>query len=241
VAVISQAMARKFWPGRDPVGQLIRRSDDPDLLVIGVAADAKVRSLGEAPRSFVYEAFSQRYSSYLTVVATTRHDPGVTAKALVAAAREVEPDLPIWESKTMARHLDIMLLPARLTAFLLTAFAGLALTLSLVGLYGVVSYAVARRRREVGIRMSLGASGLEVIRLLLAGGLKMVALGAAIGLAVTIVFARLLGGLLFEVSPLDPLTFIALPLLLALVSVLATLLPARAASRIDPATILRAE
>jgi predicted permease len=241
VAIISQAMAQKFWPDQDPIGQVIRRANDPDLTVIGVAADAKVRTLAESPRAFVYQPFSQRFASFVTVVAQTRSDPERTAVAMVSAAREIEPELHIWESKTIARHLSIMLLPAQLSAFLLSAFAGLALTLSLVGLYGVVSYAVAQRRREVGIRISLGASSSEVTRLLLSGGLKIVAIGGVIGLAVTAVISRLLGGLLYEVSPLDPLTFIMLPLLLVAISLLATLVPARAASRIDPATVLKTE
>jgi predicted permease len=241
VAIISQAMAKKLWPGQDPLGQVIRRANDPDLTVVGVAADAKVRTLAESPRSFVYQPFSQRFASFVTVVAQTRTDPERTALAMVSAARELEPELHIWEAKTIARHLSIMLLPARLSAFLLSAFAGLALTLSIIGLYGVVSYAVAQRRREVGIRMSLGASGREVTTLLLSGGLRIVAIGGAIGLVITAVISRLLGGLLYQVSPLDPLTFILLPLLLAAVSLLATLVPARAASRIDPATVLKSE
>jgi len=242
VAIISQAMAGRFWPDRDAVGQLIRLDgDEPDLLVVGVASDAKVRSLGEAPRAFVYRPLSQAYSSLLTAVAPTRADPDRTVLDLVAAAREIDPELSIWEAKTMSQHLAIMLLPARMSAAVLSAFAVLALTLVAVGLYGVVSYAVAQRRREVGIRMSLGADGAAVVRLLMSTGLRLVLIGGTIGLVLTLLLSRLLSGLLFEVSPLDPLTYLALPVVLVVVSSLATLAPAWAASRVDPATILRTE
>jgi putative ABC transport system permease protein len=141
----------------------------------------------------------------------------------------------------MESHLGIMLLPARLSALILSAFAALALTLATIGLYGVVSYAVARRAREVGIRMSLGADGGSVIRMLMGSGLKLVAVGSIIGLAVAFAAARLLGGLLFNVSALDPMTFLLVPLVLGAAAMLAAYIPARRASRVDPASALRTE
>ena len=242
VAVISRVMARKFWPEGNALGQMIRTGDaDPDLQVVGVASDAKVRSLGEAPRSFVYVALSQRYASFLTAVARTRLDPRSTALELLAAGREIEPELFVWETKSMADHLGIVLLPSRLSAWLLSVFAALALALALIGLYGVVSYAVAQRRREMGIRMTLGADGAAIVRLLTADGLKLVLAGGVLGLGLGAAVTRLLRGLLFEVSALDPPPSPPLPAALAAVGALAAFLPARAASRLDPAAVLRAE
>ena len=242
VAIVSQAMAEKFWAGRSPLGQLIRRSgDEPDLLVVGVAGDAKVRSLGEAPRSFVYRPLSQAYSSFLTAVVPTAVAPERTARELLAAAREIDPELFVWEASTMDRHLGIVRLPGQLSALVLSAFAGLALILAVVGLYGIVSYAVAQRRREVGIRMSFGAGGGAVVRLLMGAGLRLLAVGAVIGLGLGLALSHVLSGLLFEVSALDPIAFLAFPAVLLGAGALAALIPALAARRVDPASVLRSE
>ena len=243
VAIVSEAMARRFWPDGDVVGRLVRTLDesDEDLLVVGVASDAKVRTIGEAPRLMVYRPYSQRFARTLTVVARTSGDPERLALALLAAGREVDRDLWVWEVKTMARHLAIVRLPAQLSAFVLSVFGLLALTLSTIGLYGVVSYAVSRRTREVGIRMALGADEGAVVRLLTFGGLRLVLVGGALGLAAALGLARLLGGLLFGVGAFDLGTFVAGPIVLAVSAGLAAYLPARRASRVDPIAALRAD
>ena len=243
VAIISDAMAHRFWKDGDAVGRLIRRrsEDDPPLLVIGVANDAKVRTLGEAPRNMIYLPYSQVFSRFQTVVARTSADPEQTTLALIAAGREVDPDLRIWEAKTMDQHLALMRLPQRLSAFVLSAFGALALALAAIGLYGVVSYAVAQRTREVGIRMALGAGSGTVVRLMASTGLRLVAVGSAIGLLAAFVVTRLLSGLLFAVDTMDPVTFIGVPVVLGATALVAALLPALRASRINPVTALRAE
>ncbi len=241
VAIINQTMADKFWPGEDPVGRTIRRDDAEDLIVAGVVGNAKIRTIGEPPRSFIYRAYSQNYQSFLTIIARTSIDPERTALDMLAAGRELDPEFWAEETKTMERHLGIMLLPARLSALILSAFAVLALVLATIGLYGIVSYAVSRRTREVGIRMSLGADGGQVIRMLMGGGLKLVAVGSAIGLAIAFAAARLLAGLLFNVSALDPVTFLLVPLVLGAAAMFAAYIPARRASRVDPASALRTE
>ncbi len=241
VAIINQTMADKFWPGQDPLGRILRREDDDDFLVVGVASNAKIRSIGEAPRSFIYRPYSQAYASYLTVVARTSLDPERCAIDLITAGRELDPELWVWEAKTMERHLGIMLLPARLSALLLTAFAVLALALATIGLYGIVSYAVSRRTREVGIRMSLGADGSSVIRMLMGSGMKLVAIGSVIGIVIAFMAARLLAGLLFNVQSLDVTTFLLVPVVLAGAAMIAAYIPARRASRVDPAAALRSE
>ncbi|MCY4026105.1 MAG: ABC transporter permease [Acidobacteria bacterium] len=240
VVIVSEAMARRFWTDGDAVGRLVRRpGDTAPWLVVGVASDANVRTLGEPPRNLVYLPYSQRFTPALTVVARTSVDPERTALALLAAGRELDPDLRVLETKTMDRHLALMRLPQRLSAVVLSAFGVLALALAAVGLYGVVSYGVARRTREIGIRKALGADGARVVRLLVAGGLKLVVLGGALGLALAFVATRLLGGLLFEVDALDPLTFVGVPLVLGAAAVLAAWLPARRASRVSPMVALR--
>ena len=241
VVVISETMARRFWTDGDAVGRLVRRRDDPSWLVVGVASDAKVRTLGESPRNMIYLPYSQRFTPSLTVVARTSIDPERTALALLTAGRELDPDLWVLETKTMDRHLALMRLPQQLSAFVLSAFGVLALALAAVGLYGVVSYGVARRTREIGIRKALGADGPRVVRLLVAGGLKLVVLGGALGLALAVVATRLLGGLLFEIDALDPLTFVGVPLVLGVAALFAAYLPARRASRVSPVVALRTD
>ena len=242
VVIVSEAMAQRFWTDGDAVGRLVRRRGDaPPWLVVGVASDAKVRQLGESPRNMIYLPYSQRFTPSLTVVARTSLDPERTALALLAAGRALDPDLRVLETKTMDRHLALMRLPQQLSAFILSAFAVLALALAAVGLYGVVSYGVARRTREIGIRQALGADGPRVVRLLVAGGLKLVVLGGALGLALAVAATRLLGGLLFEVDALDPLTFVGVPLVLGATALLAAWLPARRASRVSPVVALRTD
>ena len=251
VAIVSEAMAQTLWPGSGGAGaagpsralgqRVLRTGDDPPLTVVGVASDAKVRSLGEDPRFFIYQPYSQAYTSYLTALARTELDAEQTAAQLLAVTRAVDADLFVWEAKTMERHLGTVLLPARLSALLLSAFAVLALLLAVVGLYGIVSYAVSQRRREVGIRVSLGADTSSVVRLLMASGLRLVAIGCAVGLLAGVGLSRLLQGLLFGVDALDPKTFLLFPAILLAVSALAALIPALAAGRVDPASVLRSE
>jgi putative ABC transport system permease protein len=160
---------------------------------------------------------------------------------VVAAARQLDPDLIIIESKTMTRHLAIMLLPAQLAAVVIGAFASLALALAVIGVYGVVSYAVARRKREVGIRLSLGATPLEMVRMLMRDGIGLVAIGGATGLIIALLAAGVLRSVLFGIEPIDPLTFTVGPLALLAVGALAAWIPARRSSRVDPARVLKTE
>lgn len=243
VAIVNEALVDKFWPGQDPLGRMLRRPgvDDDDLMVVGVATTAKIRSLGEAPRPFVYVPFSQRYTSYVTVVAKTSAEPERTVLDLVAASRELDSEVWIWESTTMARYLGIVLLPARLSALLLSAFAAVALALASIGLYGIVSYSVSQRSREVGIRMSLGADGGSVVGMLMGSGLKMVGMGAAFGVVASLAAMPALANLLFGIQPTDVVSFVVMPLVLIVVATLAAYVPARRASRIDPVRALKAE
>jgi predicted permease len=242
VAIVSEALAERLWPDGNAIGERLRAVDaDEDWEVIGVTRNVKVRSLSEPPRSLVYLPIFQTDPTSLTVVARTAIDPERTAIDLVVALRELDPGIPIYATGTMERHVGTMLLPARLTALLLSAFAALALSLACIGLYGLVSYAVAQRTREMGIRMSLGADSGRVVRLLLGGGLRLVLLGAAIGLALAALAGRLVAGLLYQVSAFDLAAFSSVTVVLGLAATLAAWLPARRAARISPSTALRAE
>jgi predicted permease len=240
VAIINEVLAQRFWPNHDAIGQTFR-SDTTTFRIIGVARNTKVRSLGEAPRGFIFAPYRQAFSNNVMLVARTDGNAERTAVRLLGVLRETSPDLLLLQTKTLSSHLAAMMLPARLGAIAFTLFAGLALALAVLGVYGVVSYAVARRTREVGIRLAVGASPAGVVRLLMREGMTLVVVGAAIGLALGIVATRLLESLLFGVRAGDPLTFVGAPLLLLGVGAVASLLPARRASRIDPARVLKVE
>ncbi|MGD2217827.1 MAG: ABC transporter permease, partial [Gemmatimonadales bacterium] len=243
VAVINEAMARRFWPGESPLGRTIQL-DAPgfaDPMVIGVVRTAKIRSLEESPRPFIYLPFAQEFNSWVTVLATTRGDPAATTRALHRLLRTTYPELIVTKSTTLADHIGIMHVARRLSALLSSALAGLALFLAAVGLWGVVSFAVALRTREMGIRMALGSEPRGVVALMVRGGMRLVLIGGAVGLAGALLVSRGLSRFLFGVSALDPLTFAAGILVLLGTGALAAYVPARRASRADPVTGLRTE
>ena len=243
VAIISEAMARRFWPDGDAVGRIVRQADgdEADLRVVGVAGNIKVRSLSEPPALVVYLPYSQVDARLLTFVARTAANPAQTALAMVTAGRAIDPELSVFLTTTMARHLAIPRLPAQLGAFVVSTFAVLALGLAVIGLYGVVSYTVASRTREVGIRMALGADAPAITRLLAGNGVRLVLVGSGIGLVLSLLVTRLLSSLLFGIETFDPITFVGAGLVLGVTALLAAYLPARRASRVDPVAALRAD
>jgi len=244
VVIISNAMARRYWPDGDALGRMIRAADpdDHDMVVVGVAADAKIRSIGESPRDMIYRPLAQHHQVRgYTVVATTAVNPEQTALALMAAGRSIDPDFWVWEMKTMERHLGVVRLPAQLSAFILTAFAALALLLASIGLYGIVSYAVAQRSREMGIRLALGADPGKVVRLLAYDGLRLVAIGSVIGMVAALALMRLLSSLMFGGQAFDLSALVVVLVVLGASASLAAYLPARRARRIDPILALRAQ
>ncbi len=247
VAIISEAMAERFWPGQPAIGRQIRNptfafSDNhDDLTVVGIASDTKVRSLDEPYRSYIYRSFSQSYYPMMSLVARTSVDPETLLPEIQAAARSADPELWQLDLTTMKRHLDIVLLPRRLSASALTLMAALALALSAIGLNGAVRYAVSSRTREIGIRMSLGANRRTVLRLLMATGMTPLLVGTGVGLALALALGRLMTGLLVGVSSYDPVTFVGGGSFLLVIAMLSAWLPSRRASRIDPVTALRSE
>jgi predicted permease len=241
VAIVNQALVDRFWPGQDAVGKVARRQDGSEMLIVGVAETAKIRTIGEAPRPFVYQPYSQDYSSFLTVVIQTQGQAEDALQTGFRLLREMDPEMLVVETKTMEEHLGIMLLPARLGTLLTSLFAVVALCLATIGLYGIVSYAVARRSREVGIRMSLGAEPRRVVWEIVREGMGLAVVGAAIGLLLAFAGAQVLSSLLFGVGAFDPITFGSVPVILLAVALAAAYLPARRASRVNPVKALKAE
>jgi predicted permease len=243
VVIVSEAFARQFWPGGDATGQIVFMGSDRDrpARVVGVARDTKVRTLGEAPRPYLYLNTEQEFIPSMTfLVRGTPPAPDLVATAR-SVALELDPDLVILEAKTMDEHLSILLYPPRMAAALLSVFGALALLLASVGLYGMVSYAVARRTREVGIRAALGASQMDLVRLMTGGGMRLIGVGIAIGLALAAAISWLLSGFLYGIGATDIVTFVAVPLVLGAVGLLASWVPARRAASVDPIAALRAE
>jgi predicted permease len=240
VVIVNQAFVDRFWPGESGVGRMVRTSQN-EVTVVGVVETVKIRTLGEAPRPFVYRPYSQRYGTYLTVLARTDGNASALAQQVFVTLRQMEPDLLFMETKTVERHVSVHIVPFRLGALVIGAVALLALLLAIIGLYGIVSHAVASRTREMGIRMSLGADRRRVVLTMMTGGLRLVLVGGIAGIALAAAVASLLRSLLYGVEPFDPITFVGVPLLLGGASILAAWLPARRASRIDPVRALRTE
>jgi predicted permease len=240
VAVVSEAFVRQFWPGETGLGRTLSRRGR-EYRVVGVARDTKVRTLGESPRPYVYFSHRQNYNPVLNVVIRgTLPEPELLGQ-LQTMVRETRSDLVVLSASTMRDHLAIPLYAPRMAAMLLGVFGGLALALSGIGLYGVVSYSVARRTREVGIRMSLGADARKVVRMVVVSGMRLVAVGGILGLMLSATVTWLLSRFLYGVSTTDVATFVAIPLVLTLVAMVAAFIPARRASRVNPVEALRTE
>ncbi len=241
VAIVNQTAAQRFWPGADPLGQRLRFSDAADAKVyevIGVARDGKYRTLGEQQRPYIYTSLAQQDSFILTLIvaASTEAETRTRVRGLLA---DMDRNLPVMEIKTMGEHLEVMLFLPRMGAALLTAMGLLGLILAAVGLYSVVACAVARRTHEVGIRIALGAGRSDVLRMLISEGMGLVAIGAGAGIVLALAATRVLAGVLYGVSSSDPATYLAVPIFLLAVALLANIVPARRATTIDPMQALR--
>jgi len=243
VAVVNEAFARRYWPGLEPLGRRLRLSgeDGPPAEVVGVARDGKYFRLGEDPQPFVFVPLSQDYSGAATVLARASGDAGRVLETLRRDLSAVDPHLPVFDAKLMEQHLAFALLPARLAAWVLGVFGAVALLLATLGLYAVISYSVAQRRREVGIRMALGAGRHHVLAMVVGQGMRLAAIGMALGVTGAAVLMRLVRSLLYGISPGDPATFAGVVLLLGGGALLACTVPAIRATRVDPAVALRYE
>jgi putative ABC transport system permease protein len=243
VVVVNETMARRFWPDQNPIGKRLRLGDaaEPVYEVVGVARDGKYYLLGEGATAFMFLPLRQNYSGGATLIARTSAPPESLAAAIRQEVAALDGELPISGVKTMPEYLDRLLSAPKSVAGLVGAFGLVALLLAAVGLYGVMSYAVAQRTREIGIRMALGSPAAIVFGLILKQGLRLALSGVAIGLVAAFGLTRLLRSLLYGVSVTNPATFVRVTTSLLVVALLAALVPARRATKVDPMVALRTE
>jgi putative ABC transport system permease protein len=242
VFLISQTMARRFWPDQDPVGKQIKTDADGAAgAVIGVVGDAKQYRLEEEAQPQMYDAYSQSPGIFATVVVRTTVEPMSLAEHVRQAVWKVDGDQPMWKVRTLESLIDRSTADKRFLMVLMGVFAALALALSVIGLYGVMSYAVSQRTQEIGVRMALGAGARNIHRMVLRQGMTLVLIGVAFGLAASWLLTRLMANLLFGVSATDLLTFVSISSLLTIVALLACWIPARRAMKVDPIIALRYE
>ena len=240
VAIVTEATAQKFWPGEDPIGKILRQGGTGDLQIVGVARDAQVSHLGESTKLYVYLPAGPKEQSHLQLMIHGGGGFAAVAAGVRSAAANVDPDIMVDVTK-FEDNLENWRVPARIVAGLSGALGALALLLAAVGVYGVVSYAVSRRTREIGIRMTLGADGRDVMRLMLRQSMRPVLIGAAIGVAVCAAVSSVLAQILFGISAHDPIAFVFVPAFLVGIALLASYVPARRATRVNPVVALRYE
>ncbi len=241
VVLVNQAVADLFWPGESPLGKSISRKDGPTYQVVGLTENYKVRTVGEEPRPLIHFSIDQVRSLYAEVLVRTRGEAAGILEPLRREAMLLEPNLAIMESTTMERRMSLSLFGVKLGAGMLTAFGTFALFLASVGLYGVMAYSVAGKTREIGTRMALGARERDVLVSTVREGLGMTMVGLGVGLVLSAILTNLLTALLYGISPFDPISFVTGSLVLTVVALLASYLPARRAARVDPLVALRYE
>jgi predicted permease len=242
VIVINEAMARHIWPGEDPIGK--RVGEDQMLTVIGVVGNVKNYGLLRSTVPEMYAPYTlksfwpdMRWSMGLVVRSTL--DDASIAGAVRRAVHEVDPGQPLYAVQTMNLMIENTVREKSVNTTLLAVFAGVSLLLAVIGVYGVMSYTVAQHTREIGIRMALGAQPRAILGLIVGRGLVLVSIGAVIGVLASVALTRFMENMLFGVTPTDPLTFVSIVLLLGLVALLACLIPAQRAMRVDPIVVLR--
>jgi putative ABC transport system permease protein len=242
--IIDEEFAKRYWPRGDAIGKRVQiggNPGDPIVTVVGVVGRVKMGGLSEQSNRV------QGYVSYLefpmapAIIVRTRTAPETFVAAIREQVRAIDPESAVYDIKTMRQIRSGSIATQRFNLALLGIFAGIALTLALVGIYGMTAYVVAQRTHEIGIRMALGASPGKVLKLIIGQGMKLAGIGVAAGLVAAFWMTRLMKGLVFGVSPNDPVTFAAIPLLLVCVSLLACWLPARRATKVDPLNALRHE
>ncbi|MBO0858172.1 MAG: ABC transporter permease [Chloracidobacterium sp.] len=241
VGIINESMARRYWPNEDPIGKRFRMQGLPWTTIVGVVGDVKHAGLDQDAAPAVYRPHQQHPKTDMTVVMRTRSEPLTLANSARNQVREMDKDLPISNLREYTYIVSKSVAQRRFAMLLLTGFATLSLLLALFGIYGVLSYSVNLRTRELAIRRALGAQARDLTALVVSQGMFLVLLGIGVGLGVALALTRLMKTLLFGVSATDPLTFTTIALLLTFVAMLACWIPARRATKVDPMTSLRSE
>jgi putative ABC transport system permease protein len=247
VAMINARMAREYFAKENPVGKRVMfghpsaKSAPKWMTIVGVVGDTRLYGLANPSRLEIYVPLRQSVPSHMNLVVKSAMDPAALTSAIRGAIRDIDKDQAIFGISTMDQLIVDSVSTRRITLILLGLFSTLALVLAAIGIYGVISYSVAQRTHEIGIRMALGAQKADVMRMVLAQGARIAGAGVAIGLAASLGLTRLLANLLFSVSAADPLTFAAVAITLILVAMLACHIPARRTLRVDPMIALRYE
>jgi len=245
VGIVDEYMARELWPNQSPLGKRVHNGgitdQNPWITVVGVVGRIKQYTLDSDSRIAIYYPQTQFVTHEMNVVIRANGDPGALYSAARKEIQNVDPDLPIFHPVTMDQRVQESLARRRFSMLLLSLFAGLAVALAMIGIYGVVSYVVNQGTREIGIRLALGATPRAILHLVIGRGMALAIPGVIIGLLGGLAFTRMMRGLLFGVSPIDPLTFVAIPVALVLVALLASYIPAQRATRVDPTVSLRSE
>jgi predicted permease len=239
VGVINETFAQRFWPGQNAVGKRFYDGGERLIEVVGVARNGKYQSYGEDPKLALFFPLAQRYSSSAALVVRTIGDP----KSAIASVRNeihtLDSNLPVYDVKTLQEHLQLPLFPLHAAAAAVGSFGVVALILAAIGIYGVMAYSVSQRTQEIGIRMALGARTMDVWRIVLRHGIGITAAGMILGLLCAFALARVVTNLLYGVSATDPRTFILISILLGIVALLACVIPARRATRVDPVIAIK--
>jgi ABC-type antimicrobial peptide transport system permease subunit len=238
-------MAAQLFPGQDPIGQTLHQKK-ASYTVVGVVRNSKLRTLGEQTGNCVYfflNAAPEKAISFfgITLVVKTHGDPERAANAVREQIASLDPNMAVFNTETMQDHVDKSLLLPRISALLLGVFGVVGLTIASIGLYGLMSFSVRRRTREIGIRMALGAKPREVLRMVFRQGMILTGIGIAIGIAISLVLGRFTASLLYGTSGADPMTFVLVSAVLLGTSVLAVLIPAVRAAHVQPTVALRCE
>jgi putative ABC transport system permease protein len=241
--LISESMARKFWPGEDPLGKHLTLTFSPDAPweIVGIVGDVKVNEIAATtPTPALYVPHTQLPRQWMDVVVRAGR-PLALLPSVAQTIRELDPELPLVDPKTLEAVVDESLAQARFAMTLLSTFAGFALLLAAIGIYSVLSYSVRRRMQEIGIRVALGARRWDILWLVVGHGLRLTLVGLVLGGVGALAVSRLIAGLLYGVAPTDPPTFLAVAALLTAIAILACYVPARRAMRVDPMVSMRSE
>ena len=236
--VINETMAKKYWEGRDRIGSTVRFGEGP-ATIVGIAKDGKYGRLNESPRNYVYIAVYQYFRPDVQLQVRTAGDPAAVLPAIQAELKKLDPNLPLFDARTVEEHRQLSVFIPTMASTLLGLFGGLALLLAVVGLDSVVACSVAQRTREIGIRMALGAGRAAILGMVLRQGLVLTGVGLAIGMALALGAAHALKSQLLGLTATDPTSFAGTTIVLLVVALAACALPARRASRLDPLTALR--
>jgi predicted permease len=243
VAIVNETFARRYWPLEGAIGKTFhtRGADGPLFQIVGVAADHKVLTIGEPPTPFLHVARTQRPNSYTAIIARTRGDASGLLRDMRRELLSMEPNLVFVENGTMAAEVATTLFPVRASAWLVSSVGLVAMLLAAIGLYGVIAYSVARRTREIGIRIALGAAPASVLQLVMRQGLGVATAGLVVGVLMAIAAAMTVSRALYGIGPADPVSWGVSAAIVLAVSALANLIPAWRAARVDPSIALRTD